>query len=480
MTAPKGPTGQVNTMRLGHKVIVLSSRFVAAIMLLSCVVRADPTTPFQSGVAQVDADHYRPPLPESLTLDIARQYALDTNPSLAAAAHRIEAATAVYKQARSSYLPTLTASASAIHTHDTPMSQLFVGVEPYDSFTISAGLNWLIFDGFARQGAVLAAREGEAMEENALADGRRLLLRAVSTAFHSALLASENLGIAREDAAFNAGLAAEERARLTAGRGSRSEVLNFDVRVGEAEDQVLVWDQQLEIARTALATLMAAPLARLPEATVLALPTPTGDAAKVPELEAELAHAMALRPDLSRQERAVQQAEALVAVAKGECWPTVMLTAEYGESRRDNPRFDDRADALSSVGVFLAWDFFTGGSRQLAVEEARALVAASERELDAARYQVLGEVRQEYQNLMTAVKRLGKREDIHAKTLETRELVAAEYRAGKQTVTRVNEVQQDVVSASGRLALARIRVIQARENLDAATGRNLEPVGTTP
>ena len=56
---------------------------------------------------------------------------------------------------------------------------------------------------------------------------------------------------------------------------------------------------------------------------------------------------------------------------------------------------------------------------------------------------------------------------------EVRDLVEKEYRVGQTSLVRLNEAQRDLVEAVAELALARVRLRLAWEELDAATGRNL-------
>jgi outer membrane protein TolC len=54
-----------------------------------------------------------------------------------------------------------------------------------------------------------------------------------------------------------------------------------------------------------------------------------------------------------------------------------------------------------------------------------------------------------------------------------RELVEKEYDAGQGALVRLNEAQRDLVAAQSRLALARVGLFLAQDELRAATGESL-------
>jgi outer membrane protein TolC len=58
---------------------------------------------------------------------------------------------------------------------------------------------------------------------------------------------------------------------------------------------------------------------------------------------------------------------------------------------------------------------------------------------------------------------------------ENRDLVDKEYKAGQASLVRLNEAQRDMIQAQGRLALARVGLLQTLKNLDTSTGAILEP-----
>jgi outer membrane protein TolC len=414
--------------------------------------------------------------PNPLTLAAAQKFALAANPGIQVAAARVGAASAVYRQARSAFFPSLTFTGEATHVHDIPQFQAFLAAEPYESYTIALNLNWLIFDGFSREFAVLAAEADERASQAARADVERLLLQAVAAAFNQSLFARENVRISKEDAAFNQELARETEIRFKAGTASRSELLNFRIRSAEAEQRLLHYQEAQATARLALAELMGVPQAKLGNDTKLAFTEGHILDKSVPELASELAYALQNRPDIEQLRETVAGRQAEVRGARGDFLPELALQASYGEARWNDIKFNDSVDASSFLGVTLSWDLFAGGRTVAGVQLAESNLLAARMELSGAELQIAAEVRERHQQLRSVLAQLKLQQQIHAMTAETKELVVKEYRAGKASLTRLNEAQTDLVRAAANLALARVRVVETRENLDAATGRIIRRV----
>jgi len=413
------------------------------------------------------------PPPNPLTLAAAKRTALRDNPGVQAAAARVRAAAALARQAQASYYPTLSAAAEVKHTEKVPDADGLTDADPYQSYGLSGTASWLVFDGFARKFNVLAARYGESSSHEAYRDARRLLIHSVAAAFYNSLLAQENILISRQDADFNRKLSEETKKRFDAGAAARSDVLNFDIRTTQAESRYVNAELDMRTAKTVLAALLGVPDAALPPDVGLGRPDQETLDQAIPTVEAELEDALEARPDLVGLEQTIRRLRAQLQAKKAEYWPTVSLTAGYGASRTDNPRFNDGRDDTSYVGLAAVWELFSGGSTRHACCEIEARLAAALEALAQTRIEIVSALRREIDAAHVARTQLRMKTDIDRMTSEVRDLVRNEYLAGRASLTRLNEAQTDLVRASGQLALARIRYWQALENVAAASGRNL-------
>ena len=116
-----------------------------------------------------------------LDLAEAKRIALADNPDVAAAMARVEMAAALVRQSQAAYFPTVSVSASVRHTEDTSLD-LGGGAEvpAYRTYTLAGSTSWLVFDGFASQFRVAAARHNQTASRESARDVQRLLLQGVA------------------------------------------------------------------------------------------------------------------------------------------------------------------------------------------------------------------------------------------------------------------------------------------------------------
>ena len=88
-------------------------------------------------------------------------------------------------------------------------------------------------------------------------DVQRLPPQAASSAFYAALLAQDNMEIARQDADFNAILLEDAKKRHAGGIAPPSEVLNFELQVGKARVDYIASERSWQSAIVVLAALLA-------------------------------------------------------------------------------------------------------------------------------------------------------------------------------------------------------------------------------
>ena len=87
------------------------------------------------------------------------------------------------------------------------------------------------------------------------------------------------------------------------------------------------------------------------------------------------------------------------------------------------------------------------------------------------------EVREAQENLCSAQEQLVLQRSNAQLVRQNRELVEKEYAAGQTSLVRLNEAQRDLIGAEARLALARVSLRQAWQDVKAATGEILAPFG---
>ncbi len=419
-------------------------------------------------------------LPSVLDLSSAQQISLRDNPSLQASAARIEQAAARVKQARSQYFPTISTSASAAYTDlaDNVVRQLPPGADDtIERYNADVEGTWLIFDGFGRKFRNALAQFDASRSEAAYQESQRLLLSAVAAAFYNVQLARENISIAEADEQFNERQLIEAQARRRVGTGSLSDVLNFEVRVREAQTRLIQAQGSHRVALIGLGALMGIPEADMPESVdVSALAPETPEELRSPNLRAAIDYGLVHRPDLIQSEILVEQAIAGVGLDRSEYYPSVGALASYNGERTNDAGLEGD-DFSGTVGMVVTLDVFTGGRRRAQVQESKAFLSESERLLDQTVLSVASDVRRQFTNLTTAQRELVLQRETTQYVEQNRDLVEKEYDAGQGSLVRLNEAQRDLIAQRSRLALAQVALRLSWHNLLTATAEVLAPYG---
>ncbi|MFQ5589886.1 MAG: TolC family protein [Phycisphaerae bacterium] len=462
--------------------------------------------PYGRTVSTTEADDL---LPDAfLTLEAARAIAIRANPDIHAAQARLERATWRIAEARARYFPKLVFSHNTTRTFYTPASRnrlntllqpalpaptdietgnavlttllnalrrpLFGPDQPsglrssFGEHSTAFTASWTLFDGFAREAQLLAAKHLQEASLSALVDVERLLVQAVDAAYYQTQLAKEQLRIARADRVFSQEQLEETEKLRAAGRATKVDVDNFRVRVLAAQADVAVAEGAWETGRTVLAELMGLSLGTLPndlELAALEEETPQELASVDPTVW--LDRAMRNRPDVRQLEALLRSQDENVRAAHAPFLPSVAISGSWGFDRSSNLRYtvDDQSAA---VVLEFQWELFSGGGRPARVLQAESARAETAAELNRTRLRVHSEVRQAVIDVRNTQQQIGLRDEALRTARENRRIVQAGYVAGRDTLTRLNEAQRDYITADADLVLARIRLRQAWSDLHAA------------
>ncbi|QSH40272.1 TolC family protein [Lentisphaerota bacterium ZTH] len=419
-----------------------------------------------------------------LSLKKAQEVAVINNPNYSSIYHAVNAAKMRYYQALGGYSPTITANFSVENDIDNYKGRVNYpdSSNPRtNALSTSTGLtaNWLIFDGLARTMNVLATRYSFKAEKSLLEDTRRLLMLSVATSYYSILLAIEQQRIARANMEFQLANLRDTQLKYKAGAVPLSEVLNFKIEVNVATGDQIIAEFNYENNVYALARLMGYPEGNLPPHVKFpSVSSDTDD--ELTSVDVYLDTALNNRPDLRRFRELLQAAKYTMYQSYGTFFPTVNAfgtlsyntnLTRYGagssisHSYYNNPSFD--------YGVSASWLVFDGLARFNRVRETEALVAQAKFNVAEAWLIVIENVRSSYINYVQNLKQAR----IYKKTLglvtKQRDLVEEEYRAGNTELARLNQAQNQLVSAETNLVTALVNTKIAKAQLDAATNTNI-------
>ena len=418
-----------------------------------------------------------------LDLATAQQIALADNPSLAAAAERVEQARQRIEQARALYYPSIDAGGTAasvrMSASDAAAQSLLFGGADIDrnseKYRLSLAASWLLFDGFSRKFSNLIAEYGQQESEQARRDGMRLLLQSVAESYYGAHLALYNKAIAEADFSFNSNQAREAQISMDVGAGSLSAVLNFQVQMNNAATDILLAERNYDLSLYGLAVLLGRESGRMPEGLEL-VRVDMVEKHEFADLATDqlLQAAAGNRPDILRQELSLQRAESTVGANRASFYPQLSLNGSVDGNRLDSTNFGGD-DFGSTVSVNLSYNLFRGGGDRARVAEAKAFRREAARTLDQQKNRVQSEVRQAITNLEQARAQLVLQRASVKLVEQSRDLVEEGYKAGQESLARFNEVQRDLVRTQSRLALSLISLYINRQSLKTTTGESLIP-----
>lgn len=475
---------------------------LGSVLVAAAAYGGEPPTPDESPSAAV---------PRTLDLETAMGLALRDSPTLKAASARVEQAKAGLKQARSAFFPTVMATGGISKTwmsgnawraqrNGTLMGQLERALTPtggadgspqyasilygayqagaaledeFTTYTAALSAQWRLFDGFAREFSYAAAKFGAKESEAGYLEAKRLLLAAVAGSYFGAALAREDITIAQADEAFNLRLLKEAQARRRVGAGSLSDELNFQVRTNRARAALIRAENVYATAMIGLAQLLGLPDGRFPEGTVLA-PLSEKRPGQLHGLDEEalVTYALTHRPDVLLGRHAVGRTDAVAKAGRGAFFPSVQVSASKAASLQDDPDMGTD-DFATTLGVDVSYTLFAGGRNRAALEGAKAAREEAKHNLNGTELAVAAAVRDALERLRAAQAQLDLQRANATLVQKNRDLVEKEYDAGQASLVRLNEAQRDLIAAQAQLALARVGLRGAWQDLKAATGEIL-------
>jgi len=272
----------------------------------------------------------------------------------------------------------------------------------------------------------------------------------------------------RSDEAFGRSQLEVTRKLVKANRSSQADIENFEVRVLGAQSTVIAAEGLRDSGRVVLGELLGIPGAVLPkELTLSPLMAETDEEMRAPEPDPWITHALRHRPDLIRSWAIVASQRQLVQVSRGAYSPTLALSGSWGYDHGSNLDYS-KEDQSAAAAIELRWELFTGGGRRARLMNARHTEVEAQANVQRLRLAVVSETRQSIIDLTDAQQQIRLRDQMLRTSLAARRRVEAGYLAGKESLTRLNEAQRDVITADADLARARIRLRLSWSDLAAA------------
>ncbi len=403
--------------------------------------------------------------------------ALDANPDAEAAWRRVDEARAVFEQAAAGYYPRVTLSGDVARTDNPPQAFMMAlnqrvldmadpGFDPNapgdtENVRFSAAAAWRLLDGGRRVADRRRAWHGVEASEAALAAARNGLIHEVTRSFYGVLQARA-FAVVREEqvASLEEGLRVA-RERFDSGAAVKTDVLQLEVELAQAREDLVRARNAARLAEAALNTAVGRDVL----AAGGGLAPPAGEPART-GVDPDAPDAVDGRPERAAALAGVRAREQGLARARRDYAPAV---SAFGSLDWDSGELSG-FERSYLVGVRAEWDLFDGLRRPRAVAAARAALAAARAQAESVRNRLRLELRQAVLQEEEARERMGVTGKSVESATEALRLAGERYRQGAADLGELLRAQAGWTAVRTREIAARYDARIARSNVERATG----------
>ncbi len=423
---------------------------------------------------------------EELTLPLAVEIALRTNPLMRATAAGRQIADAQALEARAGRFPLVQLSETWINGNNPVFVfgslleqgrfgqrnfdlRLLNNPDPLNNFRFGVTIKAPLFDGRQTSTRVAVAKLNQKQADRQTDQMAQRIRFEALEAYYGVLLAQMKKEVADEAVKLAEADVKRSGDRVETGMTVSSDLLSAEAQLAEFHQQQIQAAGEVVIARAALNTALGLPV-DAPQNVSGRLVAKTFDVAGQEEL---MRTAIDHRPDYSRAALSGDSRREQWKGARGEFLPRVDVFANAGVSA-NKWIYDGSGDYL--IGASVTFNLFDAGRKaRIAQARAAAELAASEQEHLA--NQIRLEVVRAYQEYVSARERLLVAERVIGHATEALRIVQDRYHEGLTTITEVLRAETALVRARLNLLAARYDHYVGYANVLLATGRltDVEP-----
>jgi len=417
-----------------------------------------------------------PAIVSAVTLDECIGLALKQNPDIEIAARRIEAAEAKIKQTAAAYYPRVTLSSSYTRTSNPPqafmmklnqksldmMSPGFDPNNPDDTGNIrtSLGFKYRLYDFGRREADYLMAQGGKSIAAEELAAVRNGMIYRITDYFYSALQADSFVSVQEKSVESLRESLRVARERFSAGTAIKTDVLNLEVKLAQAQEDLIRAKNGVMLAVAALNTLIGSEAVAVEDIchceTFDNIPALVGyepdDAEHRPEMK------------MARMMRSISEQN--LKKTKREYAPALNA---FGSLDWDGEDLGDTEQSYL-VGAQIEWDIFTGFYRYHTIIDARAALEAARAETRKMRNRLLLDLQESYLLAVEARERLDVSRKIVHSAEEALRITQERYLHKAADITELLTAEVGLTAIRTRAAAAYYDYLKALANMERAKG----------
>jgi outer membrane protein len=411
-----------------------------------------------------------------ITIDECIGIALRQNPDIEIATCRIEAAEAKIKQAASAYYPWLTLSSSYTRTNNPPqafmmklnqknLDMMSPGFDPNDpddtgNIRTSLGFKYRLYDFGRRKMDYLMAQGGRSIAAEQRAAVQNEMIYQVTDYFYGSLQADAFVSVQEKSVESLQESLRVARERFKAGTAIKTDVLNLEVKLAQAQEDLIKAKNGVMLAVAALNTLIGREVVTVEDICHCEafddIPALIGyetvDAERRPEMR--MAQIMS---DISEHK-----------LKKSEREYAPFLNA-FGSLDWDGEDFGDTEDSYL-VGAQIEWDIFTGFYRYYNIADTRAALGSAEAEARKIRDHLLLDLKKSYLIAVEARERLDVSRKIVQSAEEALRITQERYLHKAADITELLTAEVGLTAIRTRAAAAYYDYLKALSNMERAKG----------
>ncbi len=423
---------------------------------------------------------------KNLTIEDVKTMALQSNLNVIQAQNNIGSAQGAVLAAYGSYLPTLSASAGfSGYQNDRPATQpIYINGIPIQggdagrtvqhSFSSGLNLNYLIFDGFSREGSFSRAKSNAISVEQIAARTRQSIVFQVESSYLNVLRSGQLVSVNVENLKRDSTQLEKITESNKVGSASLADVYRQQSTVASDELGLIQAQNTYDKAKADLLALIG--LNALIDYTISdpSISTAISKEELATSLNLDLpaitSRAMAARLDYQSAAEQLHAAESGVTAAKGGYFPLISASAGYTLSTNspDYPALGDNRTMNWSLN--LRWNIFDAFQTNMSIQSAVAVkrnaevnVAQTERGIDV-------DVKKAILDLDAARKQYDVSQKGMQSATEDYKIAQEKYTLGAGTLLDLSVASANLVNAQANVVNASYNFITFKRNLEYVIG----------
>ncbi|MEH1846551.1 MAG: TolC family protein [Nostoc sp.] len=391
-----------------------------------------------------------------ISLSQALELAKRNNQDLQVAILELERSRSALRESQAALFPTLGLNSSVTNNGNGFASS---SSQSSTTFNGSAQLNYNLYTSGNREATIRAAEEQLHVDElNVETQSLTITLNA-STQYYNLQQADELVRINRSAVANAQASLRDTQAREQAGVGTRFDVLQAQVNLGNAQQDLTNSISQQQIARRQLATVLS-----LSQSVNISAADPVQLAGLwQPTLEETIVQAFQNRPELPQYLAQRNISEQQRRQALSQLGPQIGLVGNY----QLLDRFNDGVSITDgySVGLQGNLSLFDGGVAKARAAQSKADIGIAESQFASQRDQIRFDVEQYYSQLQSNLDNVQTSSVALNQAREAVNLARLRFQAGVGTQTEVIDAENDLTRAEGNRVTAILDYNRALANL---------------